>query len=474
MKTIKPLALCLLLACTFAVRANGDPVAVYSAITLSPTPVAIHVPEVKLVDEAVWFTPRERYMEVVVRYLLHNTSKRAFDNLPYGFPIDYVGSGEARWSWRDEYSESQQEVGWRDSYIQQVSFLLGGKPLPWQCSKDTVIVPAKEDEESVGHPVSRRWYYTYLSIPANSYVTLEVHYLVECNRYASLGNLVKNYLGCGNRSFGYMYFHYDFTPASYWGNGKADHFAVQLDAAEIRDVEIEGLPMKQQDSRWSYEARNYKLADAKPFSVNYYTNVLLHQPLDSIFNHRIPSDQYTVEVSGVDKKYPVANLSDLDPSTTTVLRPDRNDSIYITIRFKKPTSLEGMFLLNGYTKDAEAWANNARIDKLMVFSSSRAQVAVDDEGETHIFPGGENEMLFGERDWIVKYTQFRPMPAKYPGGKPQAFDWQTLIDNAMLLNLSIDPWNETYYNELRIVISAKEAGFKYDDLCVSEIIFVGK
>ena len=36
---------------------NGDPVAVHSALTLSPTPVAVHIPEVQLVDEVVTFTP---------------------------------------------------------------------------------------------------------------------------------------------------------------------------------------------------------------------------------------------------------------------------------------------------------------------------------------------------------------------------------------------------------------------------------
>ena len=39
------------------VYGNGDPVAVHSALTLSPTPVAVHIPEVQLVDEVVTFTP---------------------------------------------------------------------------------------------------------------------------------------------------------------------------------------------------------------------------------------------------------------------------------------------------------------------------------------------------------------------------------------------------------------------------------
>lgn len=53
----RTLIFCVLVFCVLSVRANGDPVAVHSAITLSPTPVAVHVPEVQLVDEHVTFVP---------------------------------------------------------------------------------------------------------------------------------------------------------------------------------------------------------------------------------------------------------------------------------------------------------------------------------------------------------------------------------------------------------------------------------
>jgi len=52
--------------------------------------------------------------------------------------------------------------------------------------------------------------------------------------------------------------------------------------------------------------------------------------------------------------------------------------------------------------------------------------------------------------------------------------WQSLVDNALLLGLGEDPWNETYYEEIRIIITAAEKGRKYKDLCVSEIFLVGK
>ena len=509
--------LCILLLAAMTAYANGDPVAVRSAITLSPTPVAVHVPEVQLVDEVVSFVPRDRFMEVTVRYLLHNRSNRNFDKLPYGFPIDYFGSGEAHWEPLDYITDSEQEVGWRDDYIRNVSFIMNGKQLSWQCSRDTVIAPPKmyltweldvEPDSADGYSkklvdslyelygdeiyiytkcVSRRWFYTYLDIPANSFVTLEVPYMVECALSEGASYRANNFIDYHPDYYWDLRFQYDFTPAAYWGDGHAEHFLASLDASSIKLLNdhiwlrgqavwssgINGLPMQKNGTQWQYETRRFDLANAKPFTLDYKITRPPHQPLDRIFNHRINPSSYTIEVSGADGKYPVSNLSDLDPTTACVLRPDKNDSLYITIRFKKPTVLEGLLLLNGYTKSAETYRKNSRIDSLLVFAD-RFDV-FDDGEEKHTSAPDKNIMLLGNVDhWIVKYTDFVPAAAKFPGKMPKTFDWQSLVDNAMLLNLSFSPFYDTYYTEIRIVISATEKGLKYDDLCVSEILLIGK
>ena len=488
---------------------NGDPVAVRSAITLSPTPVAVHVPEVQLVDEVVSFVPRERYMEVTVRYLLHNKSARSFDKLPYGFPIDYFGSGEAQWVSLDEYSESDQEVGWRDSYIRNVCFTMNGKQLSWQCSRDTIITPSQpyladldvEPDSADGYSkklidslyalygdeiyfytkcVSRRWFYTYLNIPANSFVTLEVRYTVECALSEGAYNRVNNLIHYEPNYYWHLRFQYDFTPAAYWGDGHADHFAASLDASaikliddqrwlraqETRAVGIGGLPMNKKGTQWEYETTRFNLATAQPFTLDYKLTNPPHQPLDRLLNHRISPSEYTIEVSGADKKYPIGNLSDLNPGTTTVLRPDPNDSLYITLRFKKPTVLEGMLLLNGYTKNAETHRNNSRIDSLIVLGKVFYVYEID--GIRDSTPLGEY-VAYGRG-----YSSRDLKPDKCSSETPPRFDWQTLADNAVIVKMSESPWGDSYYTEIRILITATRKGLKYDDLCLSEILLIGK
>ena len=505
----KLLTLAVALASVVMVWANGDPVAVHSAITLSPTPVAVHVPEVQLLDEVVYFTPRGRYMEVTVRYLLHNRSSRSFDSLPYGFPIDYWGQGEpSYWEDIDDIFESQMEKGWRDSYIRNVSFTLGDRQLKWQCSKDTLLLPPQpylseawfdttteegsrefdsiyaiygDSVYSYTHEISRRWYYTYLDIPAGSYVTLEVRYEVECNLTQGL-YARRDYM---TNDVGYQRFQYDFTPASYWGDGHADRFNVQLDVSEITPLDEQHFwmkdynhwsdsllcfPMQRGEDRWTYSTTRFDLAAAKPFVLAYNLKGPMPQPVDKLLSHRLSPDQYTITVSGADKKYPAANLSDLDLSTAAVLRPDKEDSLYITIRFPKPTNIEGLLLVNGYTKNADTWHNNSRIDSLMVHYSVIVTYAPHGNRSAERLEKIETRMLFGEPDWIVKWTDFRPLPAKYPHGEPAGYDFQSIIDNALLLTMNM--YNESDITEIKIRITDIAKGLKYNDLCISEIILL--
>ena len=503
------LPLCLLLAAVITAKANGDPVAVHSALTLSPTPVAVHVPEVQLVDEAVSFVPRDRYMEVTVRYLLHNRSNRNFDKLPYGFPIDYIGTGKARWEPLDDFTESQREVGWRDDYIRNVSFLLNDVQLLWQYSHDSIIVPATpyisgaffdtisvegrrefdslfaiygDSLYSYTDPISRRWYYTYLNIPAKSFVVLEVRYTVECTldgRAIPLSNNFTNHIYS-------LSFQYDFTPAAYWGNGHANHFYVTLDTTGIileRGLQtfaketfilengFVGLPLQPSRKVWQYEARDLDLAATKPFRVIYSLTDAPHQPLERILNHRVDPSEYTITVSGTDKEYPIANLSDLNPASTTILRPNKADSLYITIRFKKPTMLDGLLLFNGNTKNQETYQDNSRIDSLLVFGDLFDVYNFDANNDTTI---SNNFVLIDFSYWQPQWEDVVPTPEKCPEREIKSFNWQSLVDNALKLNLSYGPDYMTYYTEIRIHITATTKGLKYNDLCVSELLLIGK
>ncbi|MCR5550710.1 MAG: hypothetical protein K6F40_07235 [Bacteroidales bacterium] len=510
------LLLCFSIAVAFA---NGDPVAVTSAITLSSSPVAVHVPEVQMLNEQVLFVPNGKYTEVTVRYLLHNQSKKDFKALPYGFPIDYNGTGESQWGWLNDFSESRQMVGWRDDYVQNVTFSLDGRPLPWQCSKDTIIKPAGktlafdvrvdlepdsadgysqkliqklykeygEDIYSYTHPISRRWFYTYLDIPAGQLVMLEVHYKVEhfyqeglYNHSEYFENYEENYYCDGS-------FSYDFAPAAYWGNGKAQRFIAELNASHIKILSdeyyfrgldrkhsgIQGLNMKKvTKDLWRYEATDFDFASAKPFAVDFESRQVT-QPVAKILNNRISPKRYTVTVSGVDPKYPAKNLSDGDLSTTMVLRPDSAGKYYITIQLKDTNIIpEGVILYNGYCKNRELWHNNSRIGTLLV--TEDVTVPEFNLYYKKWFPKDNTYALYYDFRKSAGIDKKEYAPLKVPG-EPLAFDWQNLTDNAVVIKTGYGDYWERYEGyRLHFAIDKIVPGAKYEDLCVSEIILVGR
>ena len=507
----------LLLVGSLTLRANGDPVAERSALTLARTPVAVHVPEVKLLDERCLFTLRNGYTEVEVRYLLYNQSNKNFKALPYGFPIDWLGEGPVHWESRDIWSESIVERGWRDSYVRDVMFSLNGQSLPWQCSADTILKPraavcdtdfitevrweidsgrwvtdpllapdsgeyhysaartrkiiAKYGDNILYYDPAtcRRWYYVRFDIPSGQVVELMVRYRIENNRYEGFYENLRvfraNRYYCGE-------FRYDFSPAAYWGDGLAQSFSVELDTSDVhhywQPVVVTGLPMQNGGRGYSYTARHFDLAAAEPLEVHSCSDHQLKENLPELLSRRISPDRYTITVSGFDPKYPIGNMSDMDPGTATVLRHNNQDSLYITITFHDSAMATGVLIYNGYCKDRRTWLNNSRIDTVECYYATRTNY-----WDT-IVPEVMHEQIFYPEGDYKRELQ---------GGEPKAFDWQSLTDAAIKIPIEerkmeyVFPWGYTdsrqKTKEITLRITAVRRGDRYNDLCVSEIIVLG-
>ena len=491
-------------------KANGDPVAYRSAMTLSCTPVAVHIPEVKLLDERCRFILRDGYTDVEVRYLLYNQSNRDFRALPYGFPIDWYGEGKSRWKSDNYITESIVERGWRDNYVRNVSFTLNGRGLPWRHSADTILEPsvpyinhlyivelegidwedplvepdstydlytAKRTRQLVAKygdsillktdALCRRWYYTELDIEAGQTVELVVRYSVENNTWCGLydaGRVFNVGLWQSNT------FKYDFSPAAYWGDGKAQRFRVWIDDGIIDgrlqyesipskgDV-VSGLEVRRQGNGLVYETRDFDFAASKPLRVQYVTYGV-REDLPALLSRRISPDKYSVRLSGGVAKYPVSNLGDMDLATAAVLKPDADGNTTIKIVLKEPITVTGLLIYNGYTKDAGTYRNNSRIDSL--------SFNVVWEGKDEVF---WKKVNYNYNDSIL-----------LSGSKPRDYTWQGLTDAAIRIpiadrEMEYDfPWEYTEVRpkvkEITVNVLKSKRGAKYDDLCISEIILL--
>lgn len=379
-----------------------------------------------------------------------------------------------------------REVGWRDDYVSEVCFSLDGVQLPFQASADTLlrkgrplVAPWEMKGDSVAREILfenrldsigydlygyendlvRRWYYTRLNLPAGRAVKLVVQYRVENNFWVRLSLQHTTVLG----HHGYSCFAYDFSPAAYWGNGKAETIDVRVDASQMSFIDDTlkpvGLPMHRVgDDVWHYSGRDFDLAKAEPLRLCCRCEATQAKVAD-LFNHRIAPSRYTVSVSGVDPKYPAANLSDMNLATTTVLRAGAGDSLFITIRFKEPTKVSAIVFYNGYCKNAEVWKANSRAESVSVRGINRE--VKDFHDYTYVYN--------------YKYNYGRGSRSRSlwqgEGKMPESFTWQGLTDAADVAYLS-DFYGNTVLTELHFTITSVAKGTKYDDICVSEIILL--
>lgn len=387
------ITLLLFFTVTFQGAANGDPVITYSALTLSVNPQAVKIPEIKLVSENLEIKAFAKFTKVSVTYRLENRSEKNFDRIDYGFPVDWYGSGPVSISSRDYFTESEQEYGWKDSYVKDVHFQIDGMDIPWVCSKDTVLVSglkyfedsikfdygedaetdeigqyiqtammyySKDQEEVARHDLCRKWYYTSFNFAPNQSRTLTIEYTLATNYSVSLsekGNIFQN-----NNSYLFScssHFSYDFTPSSYWGDGIVGDIDVAFDLSEMVSLEpdyfqcneridhpsfVSDFKMTKTGSgRWTSSMKDYDLAKASPMHVTYWGISKEHEDIADLTKRRIPSDEFSVTVNGKN----VNAICDGNVYTSARIPRNEDGEYHINVDLNSRRKLVGLLIYPG-------------------------------------------------------------------------------------------------------------------------------
>lgn len=497
MKRIAPLLLALLTA--FAAQAYDFRKVQISSLSLSDVFPICHAPEVELLDEQVRLTVLGAYTEVSVRYQLHNTSSHDLSDIPCGFAVNYCGSGPVRLArinyWNTEWAE-MRETGWSDAYIKDVSFALDGAPLSWRCPPDSLLQPARPltnlpfsadvadsiyssgldaDDvqfdlllEAVGgsegdymerffileNGLSRRQYLTHISLRSGQTAVFTVRYLI-CNRRTVTYSYNNSfYPTIDNGCFGYS-----FSQDAGWGNGHAKHLSMTIDMSAINMEHSVwyGDPDDPNTSKSSVTTISYDdfdLAASHPVDCRFSTRINL--AWSDFMSRRIDPSMYHLIFSCEDAKYPPANLSDGNVKTAAVLHPNGKGRSYINIRFKEPMPVTGVMLLGGYGKDSAAWYNNSRVEKIRM-------VVIDSVGQP--------DKSFA---WDIDYFPITK--------EPKGFSPDLLTRSAIKIPLNKDYYapslpldaDDKLISEIRLQVMGTAPGIKYDDLCISEIVVLGR
>jgi len=457
---------------SISILANGGPIIRNTPVIGTGNPVFRNIKDIKLISEKLYIRLDESYSYITVKYILLNESDKDYNNIDYAFPIDYF---------LEEHLE--KPPGWRESFVKDVRFFQDGRPLSTESAdsdseQDSLKAKYEFLKENrgyfiwpMGDQIMRKWYYTTLAIKKNSGIELEVTYSLK-NRSVSESPL-EGYLSDG----GHYYTSYDFMPASYWGDGIIRDFYVEVDASSLlrtgnldenfrmkdhrpidnyQPLSLSGLEFKQKSNQiYTYSEKNFDLKNSIPLLIDYGST----NSLRTLTTQRIANDEYTLTVSGEQAKYPKSNLTDMNLETAWVAKKVVGESIEIT--FKKKYFMMGFCLVNGYWKNEQTFYNNNRIKKIKVEVQEEAYEYDDNNGVHHNYPRDKKEHI-----------------VELPDEKYQELNFTNLFTKNYGYNFGWEPENEekiqTEGKVEKIIITILEVypGRKYNDTCISELIFI--
>lgn len=472
------LSLLALAAFPALLHANGDPVISYSAAIRSSNPIPLKVTQVQVAREDLNIKVMLPYTEVSVVYRLRNASAEPI-HVDYGFPVDFNGYiGQNEGFEESEYSESLFEKGVDRRAVRDIRFRLDGKELPWTHSDEFVVVDQYIDEESgnmVYYNQCRLWTYTVLDIPAGATVTLEVGYSVLSNWTTALGSLRGSPLSRYYPSDGDI--SYDFTPAQYWGNGKADEVSLTVDCSALpKGFLSDGSPSVGMGERsgnvWKLTKKNFDFAAEGMLGVSFWkeygdpdaTYPSWGDPLNRL---AVPAADYQLAVSGAQAKYPASNLLDGNLSTAWVA-PGDGVGAALELTFPQPRRVSDLVLYNGYHKSAPLWSGNSRIKRMKV------EITRADGYEESFETGLAEDMEWWQEHSYMLYESLVPrfgvpVLVNLTSIQRMLYGREAGSDEDGIIEYCKVPADAEKISRIRLTVLEVTPGTQYKDLCLSEI-----
>jgi len=479
----KILLLLIMLFIHSGMYANGDPITSLSALHRSSNPTPRDIVDIHIVREDLHIKPGV-YTTVKVKYMLWNASDKDYNNIDYGFPVDYQGTGDKYVNsplQGDYYSDSSYMLGWHDDYIINIVFFANGTALPFSVSDETIVEKPdsifnqnQEDIETYGEwdkeeaelyynlaTVGRRWFYTQFSIKAGETLILEVQYSLRNARDIAAWSGID----ISNRMEGGL-LHYDLAPAVHWGNGKARDFYVEIDVSEIDDTDnrynlpddykrgASGLPFSIKGDKLVYQTRNFNFKNAKPIIFSYRNKPF--PDLAEWMPCRISNDKYVLSVSDENKTYPASNLIDMDLETAWAVPWKKEVGDTITITFKQPTRIGAIIVLGGYHRSKKTFTENHSPSHIVAQFYGMKQVYNTKEEKY------TNKLIEDIVNWADIWEQ--------PGRKYEIVTFDNILHHAARYDGTF--WQENGYTKIKLWIKDIFPGTKYNDMCISEIILL--
>jgi len=380
----------------------------------------INTASISIINEDLAIKIEGDYAEVKVIYTLKN-HYNIDEHIFYAFPIDFG------------FSNIEEEPGWKEEYINFITFKKNGEVL----QKESQI-----DLQTNEGRTRKHWYFVKFDIGKNEKeVTLEVHYKFK------VGFVDFAYSKSFYPVFNERTFIYDFSPAQYWGNGKGTPLNISLDISSIKQLhgkvlKMNGIDFKEENGLYTFQTTDFDFKEAPNLEIEY--ELKTHKASAYLSKKSVKKEQIKkiIASSRLERKYTKDNLVDFNFSTCWCAKPkDKNPTL--TFTFKDSIDVATIVFTTGYLKSKDTYYNNNRLKKIGITQHYLAY------------------------DGSIKQYTYELTPKDIPYQEIDLNTFYNMTDHTD----SGDLYKYTTKIEIKVLETYK--GKKFNDTCISEILFAG-
>lgn len=434
----------------FCVFGNAEPIDIVSSLKSTGNLVALEKTDVEIKKESLFIKINGVSADIEVNYTYFNKGKDEIIDL--AFPIDYEVHG----------FDDRQDPLLID--IPRFSISVNGENTDpehtiekiYSCNDpDGKSCRIKfENEYGLQGAFVKRWYVTKIRFPQNRETKVAVKYSVNAfaHHYIYSSSPIPR---LENRKL-----RYDFSPAQYFGMGKADEMEIVIDTQKVASVggkivKISPLVFKEKDKIYKYAGKNFDFRKNPAVSVEYD---IKNSEMFEYFQEHKQTKYHAVklEASSSVPSYEAKNLFDNNPATAWCFKRSEKEE-FVEITFDDPHHKPAIFyisVMNGYLKDKTTYNSNGKVKEFDITTVC--------------------DKLYACGACKKSADRLKKDPSKNLEPKIPVWNERFKTDVFGETNTPIleECYIETGGCKIKIIIKSTVKGEKSDDVCISEMFLM--
>jgi len=437
---------------SFCVFGNAEPIDILSSLKSTGNLVALEKANIEIKKESLFIKINGVSADIEVNYTYFNKGKNEI--IDFAFPIDFEVSlfDDRQDPLRTDITAFSISVNGTEAYPDHImEKFYNCNPNEKSCHP---IIPEYLTENFI-----KSWYVTKIQFAQNRETKVTVKYKVNAYAYHSL------YSSDPIPVLGGRILQYDFSPAQYFGMGKADEMEIVIDAQEVdaiggKIVKISPAVFNEKDKIYKYSGKNFDFGKNPSLLIEYdITNSEMFDYFKKNrkgFNNMFGSNTQ-VKVSSSLKGYDARKLFDGDLSTAWCFKRSGKEE-FVEISLDPMPVVGYISVMNGYLKNKAIYDANGKVTEFDVTTRCENKDSCLSSCNEYAKILKEESKKNFKPDIPVWSDKIYKDPIKEVN--------QPILDlDRVGVPLPVGCW-------IKIIIKSTVKGEKSDDVCISEIFLM--